>query len=51
MVKALHNIKIPTMEDCIEKILWAYGVRGFHVTIIYVDIQYKTTNKKNRSKD
>ena len=30
------------MEECIDKILRAYGIRGFHVTAIHVDIQFKS---------
>ena len=37
-INALHNTKIPTMVDCIDKILWSYGIRGFHITAIHVDI-------------
>ena len=40
-VNALADMKIPTMEVCIEKIIRAYSVRGFHVTVIHVDIQFK----------
>ena len=47
-VNALNNMKIPTMEDCIDKILRAYGIRGFHVTAIHVDIQFKSIKDRNR---
>ena len=38
---ALDNMKIPTMEHVIETVIHAYAVRGFHVKVIHVDIQFK----------
>lgn len=38
---ALENIKIPTMEVMIKRIMRLYAVWGFHVTLIHVDIQFK----------
>ena len=40
-VSALTDMKIPTMESYIKKIIRSYSVRGFHVTVIHVDIQFK----------
>ena len=38
---ALDNMKIPTVEHVIETVIHAYAVRGFHVKVIHVDIQFK----------
>ena len=36
------------MEDCIDNILQSYGICGFHVTAIHVDIQFKSRKDRNR---
>ena len=40
-INALKNIKIPTMEGVIERIINLYAVCGFHIALIQVDIQLK----------
>ena len=40
-VSAPADMKIPTMESCIKKIILSYSICGFHVTVIHVDIQFK----------
>ena len=38
---ALDSMKIPVMEATIEMIIHSYAVRGFHIALIHVDIQFK----------
>jgi hypothetical protein len=40
-IKALDSMKIPILEQEIERIIKLYAVRGFHVKFIMVDIQFK----------
>ena len=47
-INAPHNMKLSTMDDCIDKILRSYGVCGFHITAIHVDIQFKLIKDRNR---
>ena len=39
--QALESMKIPKMEMVIKSIISSYKVRGFHVAILHVDIQFK----------
>jgi hypothetical protein len=41
-IKALDSMKIPVLEQEIERIIKLYAVRGFHVKFILVDIQFKS---------
>jgi hypothetical protein len=40
-VNALDDLKIPTLERTISAVFKAYTVRGFNVTNVHVDIQFK----------
>lgn len=37
----IENVKIPTMEFIIDKILRAYLLHGFHIVLLQVDIQFR----------
>ena len=39
--QALESMKIQKMEMVIKSIISSYKVRGFHVAILHVDIQFK----------
>ena len=45
---ALHSMKIPVMEKIIETIIRLYAVRGFHISLIHVDIQFKAIKDRKR---
>ena len=47
-VSALDDMKIPTMEACIDKIIRSYSIRGFHVAVIHVDIQFKAMKDRKK---
>ena len=46
-IDALDNMKIPTMENVIEKLIRSYSVRGFRIVAVYVDIQFMAISDLN----
>ena len=46
-INALDNMKIPTMENVIEKLIRSYSVRGFRIVAVHVDIQFKAIRDRN----
>jgi hypothetical protein len=46
-VKALDLMKVPVLEQEIERIIKLYAVRGFHVKFILFDIQFKSIKDRN----
>ena len=44
--QALESMKIPKMEMVIKSIISSYKVRGFHVAILHVDIQFKANRDR-----
>jgi hypothetical protein len=40
-IRGLDSMKIPTLEEEINRIIRAYSVRGFNVKYVLVDIQFK----------
>ena len=47
-VSALADMKIPTMESCIKKIIRSYSVCDFYVTVIHVDMQFKAMKDRKQ---
>ena len=40
-VEALDDMKIPTLESGIKRVISTYRIRGFNIVLIHVDIQFK----------
>ena len=47
-VNALDNMKISTLEKTISTVFKIYAIRGFNVTTIHVDIQFKAMKDRKR---
>lgn len=47
-INTLENMKIPTMESVIERIIHSYAVQGFHIALIHVDIQFKAIKDRKK---
>ena len=47
-IQALPNMKIPTIEEGIESVIKSYGIRGFHIATIHVDLQFKAIKDRNQ---
>ena len=44
---AVDNLKTPTLEEGLRNIIRCYNVRGFSISIIFVDIQFKFLKDRN----
>ena len=45
---AVDNLKLVTLEEGLRSVIRSYAVRGFHVVLICVDIQFKGIKDRNR---
>ena len=42
IVRAVHNLKCPSLEDGLKKVIRSYAMRGLRIILIAVDPQLKT---------